>query len=200
MIDSVWMLLDVTWASGYVTWQGDAFIRQFDEQYFLTTPQEFIKEHYPDDLNWTLMTDPPLMEEFRHSPFKQRSFVKYKITAYRPEKGVIEASIGDTILVDIETASLNADRQIMSDPFLDTSIYSTPKTALLVPATVGFNKTSYTYVVTSTTVQWLYVLYNDDIILRYKLSVKETNNAQLLVPDGKLGAENHPPPLAIGHW
>ena len=172
MIDSVWHLLDVTWASGYITWHGGEFVRHLDEQYFLASPEQFIREHYPDDLRWTLMDDPPLMPEFRHSPFKQKSFSKYQITSYNPEKGVIEASHGDTILIELETANAEKDRQVSSDPFLDTTIYSTATSALLVPSTGMNGKIMYTYIASTPTVQWLYILYNDDIILRYKLQIR----------------------------
>jgi hypothetical protein len=178
MIDSVWQLLDVTWASGYISWQGDSFVKQLDEQYFLSPPEQFIREHYPDDLRWSLMEDPPLMPEFRQSPFRQKSFTKYKIRSYKPSGGVIEASMGDTIQVELETADIYNDRNISSDPFLDTSIYSTATSALLVPAGMITKKTVYTYCVTSPAIQWLYILYNDDLILRYKLIIKK-NRAEI---------------------
>ena len=174
MIDSTWQLLDVTWASGYITLPGNSFVRQLDEQYFLSPPEQFIREHYPDDLRWSLMEDPPLMPEFRLSPFKQKSFIKYRISSYKPTAGVIEASLGDTIQVELETSDIFADRNISSDPFLDTSIYSTATSALLVPQGLITKKTIYTYCVSSPTVQWLYVLYNDDVILRYKLIIKNS--------------------------
>jgi transglutaminase/protease-like cytokinesis protein 3 len=171
MIDSVWHLLDVTWASGYITWHGNEFVRQLDPQYFLSSPDRFIREHYPDDLRWALMDDPPLMPEFRHSPFKQKSFSKYQITAYKPEKGVIEVGQGDTVVVEIETADLEKDSRVSSDPFLDTAIYNTPTTALLVPAMEN-GRISYSYIANTASVQWLYILYNDDVILRYRLKVR----------------------------
>jgi transglutaminase/protease-like cytokinesis protein 3 len=176
MIDSVWQLLDVTWASGYITWHGDSFVRQLDEQYFLSPPERFIREHYPDDLRWSLMDDPPLMPEFRLSPFKQKSFTKYRISSYKPSGGVIEANIGDTIQVELETADIQNDRNISSDPFLDISMYATATSALLVPPGTINQKTLYTYPVTSADIQWLYVLYNDDVILRYKLVVRKSRN------------------------
>lgn len=170
VIDSVWYLLDVTWASGYISWRGNEFIRHRDEQYFLTRPADFIREHYPDNLQWALMDDPPLMPEFRHSPFKQKSFTKYQITAYRPEKGVIEVMQGDTILVELHTSDAMKDGRVSSDPFLDTSVYNTAGSVLLTPVGIG-NRILYSYVASSPAVQWLYILYNDDLILRYRLKV-----------------------------
>ncbi len=173
LIDSVWQLLDVTWASGYITWQGDRFIKQLDEQYFLSRPEVFIKEHYPDDLRWSLMDDPPLMPEFRVSPFRQKSFTKYNIKSFKPSGGVIETNLGDTIQIEVESANVNKDQTISSDPFLDISLYSTNINALLMPSSgIIMPKTIYTYAVTSPGIQWLYILYNDDVILRYKLVIK----------------------------
>jgi transglutaminase/protease-like cytokinesis protein 3 len=176
LIDSVWKLLDVTWASGYISWHGGEFVRQLDEQYFLSNPEQFIREHYPDDLRWTLMDDPPLMPEFRHSPFKQKAFSKYQITSYSPETGVIEVLQGDTILIELKTADAEKDMQVSSDPFLDTTIYTTTISALLVPVIQHDKKIVYSYIANIPTVQWLYILYNDDIILRYKLNVRSNNS------------------------
>jgi hypothetical protein len=112
------------------------------------------------------------MAEFKVSPFKQKSFIKYNIISYRPTTGIIEASLNDTIRIVIETSDADKDRNISSDPFLDTSIYSTPTSALLVPPGPPASRTTYTYVVNAPGVEWLYILYNDDIVLRYKLVVK----------------------------
>ena len=172
MIDGVWKLVDVTWASGYVSWWGDLFVRHFNEEYFLTPPEQFIQDHYPDEIHWTLMANPPVMAEFRQSPYKQRTFLKYSITNYLPAKGLIEANPGDTIRLELETSDAQRDKQIGADPFLDTAVYSTDKSALLVPAAAYPDRTIYTYPVVSTAVDWLYILYNGDVVLRYRLLVK----------------------------
>ena len=175
MIDSVWYLLDVTWASGYIVMPANQFVRHLDNQYFLSRPEEFIREHYPEDLKWALMDDPPLMPEFRHSPYKQKSFTKYQIRAYSPEKGILEVSQGDTIYIQLHSDDPAKDKRVSSDPFLDTSMYNTLNTALLVPEHNG-NLINYTYIANSPAVQWLYILYNDDIIMRYRLKVNPLFN------------------------
>ncbi|HMG68793.1 MAG TPA: transglutaminase domain-containing protein, partial [Chitinophagaceae bacterium] len=40
-LDSSWYLVDVTWASGYFTYNSNEFVRHFDDQYFLTSPDQF---------------------------------------------------------------------------------------------------------------------------------------------------------------
>ncbi len=182
LIDSIWHLLDVTWASGYISWRGNEFVRQLDMQYFLSKPEQFIREHYPDDLRWALMEDPPLMPEFRHSPFKQKSFSKYQITTYSPQIGVIEVGQGDTINITLETSDAYKDSRVSSDPFLDTTIYYTPTTTLLVPSISG-RTIHYTYIADSPLVQWIYILYNDDIILRYRLKVKAIESPAIAISE-----------------
>jgi Transglutaminase-like superfamily len=171
-LDSVWYLLDVTWASGYLNRQGDMFIRYFDEEYYLTKPEKFIREHYPDDLKWALMTNPPVMSEFRFSPFKQKAFVKYNIAGYYPEKGLIEVVTGDTVQIEIVSTNPEKDSRISADPFLDTSVYNTSTTVLLLPEELPGGRFRYTYIVQSEQVEWLYLLYNDDLLLRYSILVR----------------------------
>lgn len=173
MINNKWELLDVTWASGYISWQKDHFIREFDEKYFLTPPDKFIEEHYPDIIHWTLMDNPPLLPEFRQSPYRQKTFAKYRIKSYSPSKGLIEVSEGDTIRFVLESADAERDRNIYSDLSPDTSVFRTDKSVLLLPSLVAGNKTSYTYHVISPGIEWLYILYNDDVVLRYRLQLKK---------------------------
>lgn len=178
MIDNKWQLLDVTWASGFISWSGDKFIRSFNEEYFLTSPARFILDHYPDDLSWSLMDKPPVLSEFRTSPFKQKTYSKYKIMAYTPVSGIIELNQGDTIQVELETFDAERDRSIGADPFLDISLFSTASSVLLSPSSVINNKVNYIYCATSPTVEWLYIQYNDDVIMRYRLVVRNSNSAK----------------------
>jgi len=173
LLDNEWKLLDLTWASGYVTWGGNMFVQELDEKYYLPSPGQFIMDHYPDDLRWSLMPDPPVLPEFRSSPFRQRSFVKYKLTRFSPSRGIIDASPGDIISIELETADALKDDQVGADPFLDTSIYNTTASIVLTPVAVIGNTFRYEYEVRSSHVQWLYILYNDDIVLRYRLQLKK---------------------------
>ena len=49
-----WYFLDPTWAAGYVT-QG-RFVREWDEEWWLTPPQKFNQTHHPDEERWELGT------------------------------------------------------------------------------------------------------------------------------------------------
>lgn len=173
-LDSNWYLVDVTWASGYFTYGSDEFIKHFDDQYFLTPPEQFIQDHFPDDLEWALLQQPPTLREFQNSPYKSRCFVKYNITSYWPSSGVIQATVGDTINLHVQT-DITADRKIGGGSLDDTSIWSPlPAAVYCKPAAIDKNNIiNYKFVVQSPDAQWLQLVYNDDMILRYKLDVKE---------------------------
>ncbi len=176
MIDGDWHLLDATWASGYVSPQRNEFVREFDERYFLPTPEDFIRDHYPDDPRWTLLPDSKVPEEFRRSPFKQKSFAKYRIISFYPSNGIIETFVGDTIRLQLETAVTERERDIAPDLLVDSSLFShSPAWVFLRPdpdLKPMQNKHSYSYPVSSPGVEWLYLLYNEDMVLRYKINVK----------------------------
>ena len=171
-IDSNWYLVDVTWASGYFTYNSNEFIKHFDDQYFLTSPEQFALDHFPDDLEWSLLQQPPAIKEFQHSPYKSRCFTKYNITSYGPETGVIQAAVGDTIRLFVQT-NLAPGRNIGGGSINDTSVWSPlPAAIYCKPETINKNSIDYTYVVQSSDAQWLQLVYNDDMILRYKLDIK----------------------------
>jgi Transglutaminase-like superfamily len=177
-IDSAWHLLDVTWASGYTNYSGDEFTKRLNEDYFMAAPENFIRDHFPDDLRWTLMENPPLPGEFNKAPYRSRSFTKYKITSYPAFNGIIEAAVGDTIQIDIESADTKADGKVSADTAIsfDSSLQKLDAAvAFLEPATTGDNKQKfhYTFFVENNSIEWLHIVYNHDVILRYRLKIKK---------------------------
>jgi hypothetical protein len=62
-INNQWQLLDVTWAAGYVN-DGHQFVRRFSGHYFLTPPEEFILDHFPENPQWQLLAEPVKMEQY----------------------------------------------------------------------------------------------------------------------------------------
>jgi Transglutaminase-like superfamily len=177
MIDNKWYLLDATWASGYVSMQGDVFIREYDEHYFLTPPEVFIQDHYPDDIRWTLLPDSKIPLEFYRSPFKQKSFSKYQITSFYPSGGIIETFVGDTIRLNLQTNIKETGRVISPDMLVDSTLFTHSSSWVFLKPDQTENSNlqiqyNYLYAVSSPKVEWLYLLYNDDMVLRYKIKVK----------------------------
>jgi len=170
-IDSVWYLLDATWASGYVTF-GNAFVPHFDARYFLASPLEFLADHYPEDPRWTLLSQPPAPKEFNSTPFKYLAFMRFKIDDFSPSSGVIQAAPGDTIKIELQTKygekSLVATTLSLSDSLLDSLSKNSPT---LVQ--ISGEKISYRYAISAQDGGWLYVLYNNEPVLRYQLQIRK---------------------------
>jgi hypothetical protein len=148
----------------------------------MADPKRFIKDHYPDDVHWTLMADPPVLPEFRFSPYKQKTFTKYQIAGYQPSRGIIEVNFGDTVELRLDLADAERDQLIGADPFLDKDLYSTGDAVLLSPSSIERSRITYTYHAITPSIKWLYVLYNDDVVLRYRLVIKKQESVVALLP------------------
>lgn len=81
LIDSTWFLFDPTWGSGYV--QNARFIRQVNNYYYMTKPEQLIKTHMPFDPLWQFLNYPVTNQEFYESKFqinKTKPFFNYNDT------------------------------------------------------------------------------------------------------------------------
>lgn len=169
-IDSSWYLLDATWASGFITYPTDEFVRNLDNRYFLTPPDQFIRDHYPEDINWTLLKNPPTLSEFYKAPFHYTAFIRAGITSYFPAKGIIEAAIGDSIRFEVEAPGKENILLVSAEPAVDTSDTDDP------PVINGEERAVYHYTVNGNAPEWLYVICNGETVLRYKLNIKKGDN------------------------
>jgi hypothetical protein len=173
-VDSAWHLIDVTWASGYFTYYGGEFVKHFDDYYFFTSPELFINDHFPDDLEWTLLPNPPSPEEFRNSPFKQRSFVKYNIISFAPGKGNIETALGDTLRFEIQISDAEPNTKKFADTAsLDSDMLAKYSSVVFLQPEIDGKKIKYEFIVSAENIKWLHLMYNNDVILRYKLNIKK---------------------------
>lgn len=167
-IDSAWHLVDATWGAGYMTY-NDEFEQKQNDFYFLTPPEELIRDHYPEDLRWSLLAQPPTLAEFRKMPFRSKSYLKYNIASYFPSNGLLEAEIGDTLTFSVNLKDAKKAKSVIPDPFLDTATFSlSPASVFLKPATEAGDKALYNFVVDGST-QFVHLLFNDDVILRYSI-------------------------------
>ena len=178
-LDSSWYLLDVTWASGYVTYSSNDFIQNYNTHYFLTPAEEFIHDHYPEDLQWTLLRQPPAINEFRYSPFKLNAFIKNKIESYKPVSGIINTYLGDTIQIELETGTEEKRLYVTDTSYIDSAVIAavTLSDSARRKYTVTGKRVFCNYIITSSDVEWLNVILNDEVIMRYKLNIKKTDTA-----------------------
>lgn len=171
-IDSAWHLLDVTWASGFITFGSNRFVRHYDDYFFLTPPSQLIRTHYPEDIQWTLLPSPPTIREFESSPFKMAGFYTRSVRSYAPAKGVINAAPGDTLYFDLDVDEPQYPMYVVDA----TAIDSLPLSQVewwQQPAAANFRigkRIRAAYVV-NPGAEWLHVVYNNAVVLRYRLQL-----------------------------
>ncbi len=89
-------LIDTTWGAGFYQ---SRFIKQFDDFYFQTDPELFIKTHYPNDFKDSLLNKKIEKEDFLNSPM----FYDYKYELINPIDGIIE--IPENRIIEFEFES-----------------------------------------------------------------------------------------------
>jgi transglutaminase/protease-like cytokinesis protein 3 len=98
MIDSVWFLFDPTWGSGYI--QNGKFVKQINNYYYKTKPEQIVKSHMPFDPLWQFLNYPITNQEFYEGKTQvnnKKDFFNFEDTLQRFEKqSEIEQLIGSS--------------------------------------------------------------------------------------------------------
>ena len=113
-----WQLIDATWGAGHL--EGRTFIQEFDDHYFLTPPEEFGFDHFPEDPKWQLLDQPLTMAEFGVKPKVWSDFFRCGISFASHSNVNIEADGEVTIALEcpedvIFTASVLRDDEQIDD-------------------------------------------------------------------------------------
>ncbi|MCP3929593.1 MAG: hypothetical protein GY705_10875 [Bacteroidetes bacterium] len=74
-IDGKWYLIDNTWGAGYVDGEKKRYHRRFSEKYFLTDPEIFVLDHYPNDPLYQLSDNPVRWEVFQKAETDIKAFM-----------------------------------------------------------------------------------------------------------------------------
>lgn len=170
-VDSGWHLVDATWASGYISF-GDVFVKKYDDAYFFPDPEQFIHTHYPEDVRWSLLPNPPTLREFHQAPFRPTAFIKYGIGSYAPATGVVLAAVGDTLQFSLHLKG-RTTFEMAAEPEADSMLRRGVIGWDFVSPAVSGNQVLYTYIVSSENVEWLQLVYNNDVVLRYRLQIRK---------------------------
>jgi hypothetical protein len=84
-VNRQWCLLDPTWGSGHVDEKG-AFVRQFNEYYFLVPPAELILSHFPEDAKFQLLPAPVTLKAFEEFVYLAPAFFRMDLRLDSPLK------------------------------------------------------------------------------------------------------------------
>ena len=97
-INGSWYLIDCTWGAGYID-EDKKYVRKFDDYYFMTSPSEFIYDHFPDDSRWQLLQNPISKEKFEKLAYVKPEFFYYGLKLDDRLEGTIRADNGVNISI-----------------------------------------------------------------------------------------------------
>ena len=103
-LDNAWRLFDATWASGFLNPVQHVFVRSLNERYFDAEPEELIKDHFPAERKWQLLSTPITLKEFYEAPIFLDSYFKNNIGLLPGMSGLINSQ---ELLLSFENLPLN---------------------------------------------------------------------------------------------
>ena len=96
-LNSKWYLCDATWSSGAFNTEAGTFVKKYNNNYFLSAPDLFIRNHFPLDSAWMLLRDKPTLNEFLNRPLVYSSIYRNRISPVFPNTFEVIATKGETI-------------------------------------------------------------------------------------------------------
>ncbi len=97
-LNGKWYLSDPTWASGYFNIDESAFERQYNNGYFLSSPDLFVKSHYPLEPKWILTENSISIDDFLTGPLVYGNTFKYGVIPLDPVKMNTKISVDEELI------------------------------------------------------------------------------------------------------
>jgi transglutaminase-like putative cysteine protease len=94
-----WYLIDATWDSGFVN--GATFTKAFKTDYFLTPPDVFGTDHFPEEPSWQLREAPLSRGDFLRQPALRPAFFAQGLKLVQPTRSQVTVSGS----IDVELAN-----------------------------------------------------------------------------------------------
>ncbi|WP_045371258.1 transglutaminase domain-containing protein [Jejuia pallidilutea] len=111
-LNGKWYFADTTQTSGYYNLDDEAFVKNYNEGYFLATPELFVKNHYPLDENWLLLDEKPTLKQFVEAPIIYGSTYKYDIIPIFPTTLVTTLNIGEAVMFKFKILNKTALKDV----------------------------------------------------------------------------------------
>ncbi len=98
-LNKKWYLCDATWSAGVTNFEDGkpVFKQEYYDGYFLADPNIFIKNHFPLDTQWSLMTAPPSFQEFLAGPVVYKDASALGVLPLSPQNMNIKVTKNDVL-------------------------------------------------------------------------------------------------------
>lgn len=166
-LDEKWYLCDATWSSGY-TVEGNVFVQDYNDGYFLTDPILFGKNHFPLDQKW-LLDNNMTSKKFVSEPLVYGETFEQEILPIYPTKMNLSIPKNDEIKFRFKTTKNLLDKNISLVYYSGNSekklkIYNIQKEN---------NVISFSYKSKHRGIYDTHLKVNGDIVMTYTLRIKK---------------------------
>lgn len=162
-----WYLSDPTWAAGYFDVSSNIFVKAFEPSYFLADPSIFIRNHFPLDPAWTLVTQSYTLNDFLYGAMIYNEAFAIGLRSISPLGFEVEAN-GREVNFQFEVAYPEKLTSIRIDVVRNGIITSTPHQVKIS----NDGRCSLPHRFTTSGRFIVHVVVNDQTLLSYKVSVK----------------------------
>lgn len=168
-LNEKWYLCDATWSSGQTNLSNNEFVFKYNNGYFLTDPEVFIKNHYPSNKKWMLIKNVNLtFKEFKTFPLLYSNAFKYISNVSFPDK--MKAIIKKNEKIIFKYQLLDANIPVDISLLINTSFKSksTKPSSIIQDKNMLFFEFSFE----KKGFYDLHIMFSKDIISTYTFSVK----------------------------
>lgn len=98
-LNGKWYLCDPTWSAGRIILDenGPRFESEYHDGYFLADPALFVKNHYPLEVHWTLLSKPPTFKQFTEGPIVYKEAFPPNIIPTEPSEMYIQIRKNESV-------------------------------------------------------------------------------------------------------
>ena len=168
-LNEKWYLCDPTWASGIPDPETNIFKFEYNDGYFLSNPELFSINHFPQDQNWTLLgMDSPTYETFLNAPILYGKAYIHLSKHETPNTMHQELRINEKVKFKYQIKNIIDEKSVQ---FVIDNGYITKTVS---PKTVAIDKQSLSieHQFTSKGFYDVHLYFDEDIISTYTFEVK----------------------------
>jgi len=97
-IGDKWGLVDCAWGAGWLD-GGGRFVPRFTSHYFLTPPEIFVDDHFPQDARWQLLDRPISREEYFRRVQRRSAFFEHGLHLVSRDSARIETDSSVSVVI-----------------------------------------------------------------------------------------------------
>lgn len=189
LLNGAYYPVDPTWAAGSCSKDEEGkligFTSNFNEYYWLTPPEKFARNHFPENPKWVLVHNFTI-EKFSANPYYSPGYVS-NIDPINPSTGIISVKRGDTIRFKlkhegrIEQLQINTNLFTNPEPYALTKVkrkwqVETDTLALEGQRYVNFKYDNglyeFAYVVKDNSLDYIDIIFDRERVMRFKVKMQ----------------------------